>query len=319
MSAYSADLAKVVNNIEGAELNALFAAVLERRCATCRFRRRKLGWKSLEACLRSASDIPAEAAEPVRRFYVTPAHAEHMDDRFTSLDSYFCSLKGEQFHEHTRLTPQEFIELHERVAHRLEHPVTHRAPISSKYRLAIALTFLGHGSSFIALAHELKLGRSQFVVYECLSSNRGRVLERGFPGSNSLDVAEKCRRVQEPLEVSKRSLFRTSILKSFLERAEFPGNLGVDGVVDYHIFADGGFAQQSWMQRPFRHAEVTNDLYKTHFNEVFSSARRTVESVFGIIPARFRLFKRVLVGTEDHCKLIVAAALVSSRTLNLKC
>lgn len=65
---------------------------------------RKLCWKALEACLTLVSHIPTGTAGAARRFYVTPAHAEHMDDRFTSFDSYFCSLNGEQFHEYTRLT-----------------------------------------------------------------------------------------------------------------------------------------------------------------------------------------------------------------------
>ncbi|WKY11181.1 hypothetical protein Q1695_003045 [Nippostrongylus brasiliensis] len=38
-------------------------------------------------------------------------------------------------------------------------------------------------------------------------------------------------------------------------------------------------------------------------------ASRIVESVFGIICARFRVFQRALIGSEDHCKRIVAAAL----------
>lgn len=40
------------------------------------------------------------------------------------------------------------------------------------------------------------------------------------------------------------------------------------------------------------------------------SARRIVESVFGIICSRFRIFQRPLIGTEEHCTLIVSAALV---------
>uniref|UniRef100_A0A183F823 DDE Tnp4 domain-containing protein n=1 Tax=Heligmosomoides polygyrus TaxID=6339 RepID=A0A183F823_HELPZ len=89
------------------------------------------------------------------------------------------------------------------------------------------------------------------------------------------------------------------------------GDLDGEGVVDYHILADGGFAQTTWMQRPFRQAEVCSDPLKARFNECFSSARRIVESVFGIICARFRIFQRPLIGTEEHCKLLIAAALMS--------
>lgn len=113
---------------------------------------------------------------------------------------------------------------------------------------------------------------------------------------------------------SDSGLFRTSPLKPFLESSVgiFPagGDLDGEGVVDYHILADGGFAQTTWMQRPFRQAEVCSDPLKARFNECFSSARRIVESVFGIICARFRIFQRPLIGTEEHCKLLIAAALV---------
>uniref|UniRef100_A0A183FBI7 DDE Tnp4 domain-containing protein n=1 Tax=Heligmosomoides polygyrus TaxID=6339 RepID=A0A183FBI7_HELPZ len=113
---------------------------------------------------------------------------------------------------------------------------------------------------------------------------------------------------------SDSGLFRSSPMRKFLERSveNFPrgGDLGGHGYVDYHVLADGGFAQTVWMQRPFRQAEAAQDISKAHFNECFSSARRIVESVFGIICSRFRIFQRPLIGTEEHCTLIVSAALV---------
>ncbi|VDL86656.1 unnamed protein product [Nippostrongylus brasiliensis] len=106
----------------------------------------------------------------------------------------------------------------------------------------------------------------------------------------------------------------TSSLKTLLEQSVrlFPAScdLGGEGMVDYHILADGGFAQTSWMQRPFVQSEVVNDMVKAHFNECFSSARRIVESVFGIITSRFRIFQRALIGSEENCKLLIMTALV---------
>lgn len=59
-------------------------------------------------------------------FYVTSTQAENMNNRSTTFDSHFCSFNGEQFHEYTRLAPQEFIDLHERAGHRIEHLGTHK-------------------------------------------------------------------------------------------------------------------------------------------------------------------------------------------------
>ncbi|WKX95286.1 hypothetical protein Q1695_012048 [Nippostrongylus brasiliensis] len=70
--------------------------------------------------------------------------------------------------------------------------------------------------------------------------------------------------------------FRTFRLKTLLEESVrlFPAGCdhGLEGVVDYHILANGGFAQTTWMQRSFGQPEVANDMLKAHFNECFSSS-----------------------------------------------
>ncbi|WKY06188.1 hypothetical protein Q1695_006413 [Nippostrongylus brasiliensis] len=80
---------------------------------------------------------------------------------------------------------------------------------------------------------------------------------------------------------SDAELFPTSRLKTLLEESVrlFPAgcDLGGEGVVDYHMLADGGFAQTTRMQRLFEQPKVANDMLKAHFNECFSSARRIVE------------------------------------------
>lgn len=335
----------------------------------CQLRGRTICEKSLLVCLEIA-DLESRRTE--RRFYVRPSHLDTVDRRFMTFDNYLVSLDHTQFHEYTRLTPQEFAQLHSRLAHRLEHLSSHRMPVSSHHRLAITLRFLGHGASFVALAHEVRLGRSTAmkIVYECCraiidefwsetfpvpsaadwqrSADQFRSLWRYPRGVGSIDGKHfRCYAPRNSgsanfnykgyfsivlLAVvnggyrilafdlggrgrnSDSALFRTSPLKRFLEGAvgQFPygGDLAGEGHVDYHILADGGFAQATWMQRPFRQAEASSDPLKGHFNECFSSARRIVESVFGIICARFRVFQRPLIGSEDNCKLIIAAALV---------
>ncbi|VDK44546.1 unnamed protein product [Cylicostephanus goldi] len=114
--------------------------------------------------------------------------------------------------------------------------------------------------------------------------------------------------------ISDSGLFRTSPIRRSLEnaKASFPPSapLGRHGTVEYHVLADGGFPQTSWMQRPFQQQEACRDAKKTHFNECFSSARRVVESVFGIICSRFRVFQAPLQGCPENMKLIIITACV---------
>ncbi|WKX95285.1 hypothetical protein Q1695_012047 [Nippostrongylus brasiliensis] len=84
--------------------------------------------------------------------------------------------------------------------------------------------------------------------------------------------------------------FRTFRLKTLLEESVrlFPAGCdhGLEGVVDYHILANGGFAQTTWMQRSFGQPEVANDMLKAHFNECFSSARRMLKVPHNLLAFR---------------------------------
>ncbi|WKX95364.1 hypothetical protein Q1695_012090 [Nippostrongylus brasiliensis] len=356
--------------------------ILMRKCYTCEILGRRLCEKALLVCLEIAnlesnsisaiSNISSQSKRRRRRYYVRPAHSDRLDMRFLSFDNYLASLDHQQFHEYTRLTPQEFDELHSRIAHRLEHRKCHRFPVSTIHRLAVTMRYLGHGSAFVALAHEVRLGRATVmkIVYECCRAIKDELWSDTFPTPTAADwhlSAEQFRRLwRYPRAVasidgkhfrckaprksgssfynykgyfsivllaivsggyriiafdvggkgknSDSSLFCTSALKPFLEEAksQFPrgGDLNGHGHVDYHVLADGGFAQYSWMQTPFRQTEAANDPLKRHYNECFSSARRIVESVFGILSERFRIFQRPLCGLKTNCNLIIITALV---------
>ncbi|WKY11178.1 hypothetical protein Q1695_003043 [Nippostrongylus brasiliensis] len=194
------------------------------------------------------------------------------------------------------------------------------------------MRFLGHGSAFVALAHEVRLGRATVmkIVYECCRAIKDELWSDTFPTPTAADwhlSAEQFRRLwRYPRAVasidgkhfrckaprksgssfynykgffsivllaivsggyriiafdvggkgknSDSSLFCTSALKPSLEEAksQFPrgGDLNGHGHVDYHVLADGGFAQYSWMQTPFRQTEAANDPLKRHYNYVIS-------------------------------------------------
>ncbi|WKY15690.1 hypothetical protein Q1695_000855 [Nippostrongylus brasiliensis] len=64
------------------------------------------------------------------------------------------------FYSYARLYPEEFENLHERLARRLSHFTSHRAPIPSRHRLCLFLRFIAHGTSYAHLSGEFAIGRS---------------------------------------------------------------------------------------------------------------------------------------------------------------
>ncbi|WKX96216.1 hypothetical protein Q1695_012567 [Nippostrongylus brasiliensis] len=184
--------------------------ILMRKCYTCEILGRRLCEKALLVCLEIAnlesnsisaiSNISSQSKRRRRRYYVRPAHSDRLDMRFLSFDNYLASLDHQQFHEYTRLTPQEFDELHSRIAHRLEHRKCHRFPVSTIHRLAVTMRYLGHGSAFVALAHEVRLGRATVmkIVYECCRAIKDELWSDTFPTPTAADwhlSAEQFRRL----------------------------------------------------------------------------------------------------------------------------
>ncbi|VDL82464.1 unnamed protein product [Nippostrongylus brasiliensis] len=98
------------------------------------------------------------------RLYVNEAHAPFLDTRFRMFDSYLCSMSPSGFYSYVRLHPQEFENLHERLARRLSHFTSHRAPIPSRHRLCLFLRlvalFVAHGTSYAHLSGEFAIGHS---------------------------------------------------------------------------------------------------------------------------------------------------------------
>ncbi|VDL82990.1 unnamed protein product [Nippostrongylus brasiliensis] len=120
------------------ELARFYRTALQTTCRKCRAKRLKYCRKAIAACVAVAQTDGDKVESRRTRWY-------------------------------TRLRPEEFMELHERIAHRIEHARCHRAPISTKHTLSITLRLLGHGSSFVTTAQEFSVGRSTVkqTVYEC--------------------------------------------------------------------------------------------------------------------------------------------------------
>lgn len=95
-----------------------------------------------------------------RRRYIDEAHVPYLDTRFRMFDSYLASKSPESFYRYVRLYPNEFEALHDRLAGRLSHSGSHRAPISSRQRLCLFLRFIAHGTSYSHMSGEYGIGVS---------------------------------------------------------------------------------------------------------------------------------------------------------------
>ncbi|WKX98828.1 hypothetical protein Q1695_014035 [Nippostrongylus brasiliensis] len=91
------------------------------------------------------------------------------------------------FYTYVRLYPNEFEALHDKLARKLSHIVSHRAPIPSRQRLCIYLRFTGHGSSFSNLSGEFAIGISTActIAHEVARAIIDELHDCAFPTPNA--------------------------------------------------------------------------------------------------------------------------------------
>lgn len=74
----------------------------------------------------------------------------------------------------------------------------------------------------------------------------------------------------------------------------------------YVLLADKAFSLTTYMMRPFpRSSEL--DLTKKVFNYRLSRARRIVENAFGILAAKWKIYRRPIISSVENAKRIVKA------------
>ena len=104
------------------------------------------------------------------------------------------------------------------------------------------------------------------------------------------------------------AIFSHSHFYSAFENGNFPipepSNV-CDYMIPYTLIADDIFPQKTWLMKPFPDRGVT--LPQAVFNYRLSRAGRTIENVFGILFARWRIFRRSIKANVDTVDSIVQA------------
>lgn len=80
-----------------------------------------------------------------------------------------------------------------------------------------------------------------------------------------------------------------------------------DGDFPYFLIGDAAFPLSKYLLKPFG-GKLYDDLMKTIFNYRLSRARRTIENTFGILAAKWRIFRGPLMTGLKTAHLIIKAS-----------
>lgn len=79
-------------------------------------------------------------------------------------------------------------------------------------------------------------------------------------------------------------------------------------ILPYVFVADDAFALRQDMMKPFRQRDVVDNVMKRIYNYRISRARRVVENAFGILAARFRVFRTAINLSPENIESVVMAS-----------
>jgi hypothetical protein len=122
---------------------------------------------------------------------------------------------------------------------------------------------------------------------------------------------------QEDGGVLSNSAFGKALLQSKLP---FPADSALPGTTQpalpYVIVGDEAFPLRTNMLRPFPRKNLPES--KAVYNYRFSRARRTIENAFGIIAARWRIFRHPIIADPDHVAVYIKACIALHNFLRVR-
>lgn len=86
-----------------------------------------------------------------------------------------------------------------------------------------------------------------------------------------------------------------------------PENVSENRNLPFVLVGDEAFALRKYMMRPFPRKSLTNE--KRIFNYRLSRARRTIESIFGILASRWRIFRKPIIASLPTVDNIIKATI----------
>lgn len=96
-------------------------------------------------------------------------------------------------------------------------------------------------------------------------------------------------------------------LENNLLNVPFPEYISENFTLPFVLVGDEAFALRTYMMRPFPRKSLTYE--KRIFNYQLSRARRTIESAFGILAARWRIFRKPIIASLKTVDNIIKASI----------
>ncbi|XP_018403201.1 PREDICTED: putative nuclease HARBI1 [Cyphomyrmex costatus] len=229
----------------------------------------------------------------------------------------------EKYFNYLRMSPTMFNELLTIVGPRIEKQKVVRNPISAKTRLHVTVRWLASSDSMTSLSYAYRIAQctlSHIIPETCEQiwlALKDRVLINATE-NNWRKVAEDFERICQhvviqapPRSGSSYYNYKGSHSINLLAICDalkrFLVDIGAQGRQ-----SDGGdeaFPISTYMMRPYPRSGKLNTRKKI-FNYRLSRGRRTIECAFGILVARWRLFRRPIIASTFTCMKAIQATVV---------
>ncbi|XP_018360040.1 PREDICTED: putative nuclease HARBI1 [Trachymyrmex cornetzi] len=241
----------------------------------------------------------------------------------------------EKYFNYLRMSPTMFNELLTIVGPRIEKQKVVRNPISAETRLHVTLRWLASGDSMTSLSYAYRIAQctlSHIIPETCEQiwlALKDRVLINATQ-NNWRKVAEDFERICQfphcigaidgkhviiqapPRSGSSYYNYKGSHSINLLAICDALNRFLVVNIGAQGRQSDGGdeaFPISTYMMRPYPRSGKLNTRKKI-FNYRLSCGRRTIECTFGILVARWRLFRRPIIASTSTCVKATQATVI---------